>query len=190
MRCPLPGPISTTGLVDTRVHGRSWATMPGIACSGDIWCSGTGAPDKHADNGNAYTHWPVVPLRGEPEGLSRWGDVAFVARAVEESRATASLQVVLIEGEAGIGKSTLLNAAIAAADSVVVVRADELADSQPSVPIDLDSLVARAEEHPLIVAVDDLHSADPCTLAMLAAMPDRLGRLPCTAILAMQPVPV
>ena len=129
--------------------------------------------------------------------------------------ATTTAGAVFLEGEAGIGKSTLVDAtlAVATANGLAIGRAtaDELTAQRPlgllsdllgsdlrelvridrSVDPDeiLDRFEAWADGRPLVVALDDLQWADVLSLAVLASLTPRLVAGGITLVAAARPLP-
>ncbi|WP_433783399.1 AAA family ATPase [Actinomycetospora sp. CA-101289] len=136
---------------------------------------------------------PAQP-RPRPTLVGRDGELATIRALLEES---ATGTVVVVTGEAGIGKSTLLRAARRDAQargtavgggtcdldappwSGWAEALDELG-VDPVAPTDLIAgrtlharLAGRAEQGPVLLTVDDAHHADSATLAALRALARR-----------------
>ena len=110
---------------------------------------------------------PALRIRG------RAAEIAVLGESLD--RVTAGrLSVVLIEGEAGIGKTRLLDAALQDARGrgmqVAAGRAQELERARP-----------------LAVGVDDLQWADPSSLLTLGTLSRRLAYLPVCLIGCLRP---
>ncbi|MQY05041.1 hypothetical protein ACRB68_31040 [Actinomadura sp. RB68] len=115
-------------------------------------------------------------------------------------------QVVLVEGEAGIGKSRLLaevcGRAVRDGWKVRRVEADVVAAYQPfSVATDLfgtpardvaelvDAVRSDAVGEPLLLAIDDAHLADPASLHLLGSLARRTEDLALAMLVVYRPVP-
>jgi DNA-binding CsgD family transcriptional regulator len=130
-----------------------------------------------------------------------WCTVLGLLKAVEAGRPG----VLLVEGEPGTGKSLLLEEAVRAAAtrglSFAAGRAHELGPSAPAEPLlsalgerpvqeawiverMRASLEKRAGAGPVLVSLDDLHWADPATLAALQMLSWHLGCHPVGWLLA------
>jgi DNA-binding CsgD family transcriptional regulator len=174
---------------------------------------------------------PTVTLAGTLIG--RGSELATLGGLLREAAAGRG-RAVLIEGEPGIGKSTLVRAALAgAADAGCQVfwgAGDELGQALPLLPL-LDGLQVRehpadprrativrllrgelaadrgadvsaelAEQllaliseqcaaQPTVLVVDDLHWADPATVALWGRLARTVSHLPLLLIGTMRPVP-
>jgi len=99
--------------------------------------------------------------------------LAVVASLVEEARAGAG-QVLLVEGEAGIGKSALLDAAAAraAADgfTLLVGRGDELGATRPFAPL-LDALAGGDDDGVRGIVQERVAGGRQAPLAVLESDP-------------------
>jgi DNA-binding SARP family transcriptional activator len=156
--------------------------------------------------------------------LGRTSELATLERAAQRALA-GSFELVLVEGEAGLGKTRLLDefvlslvdarigrascseleqhlpyvplaAALRSALSDVELDAErlpalaqvlpELALRQPHQYAEVDALealVALVVEHaPLVLVIDDLHSADPSTLAALGYLQRRCADVPAMVV--------
>jgi len=96
--------------------------------------------------------------------------LSHLAAAIE----TGHSQIVLIEGERGIGKTSLCNAFVAQATTQNVIRVSraeghESADVDGSSPLVVDALNLLADQYPLLVP--------PAVLERLHAPQDRFARL-------------
>jgi predicted ATPase len=148
----------------------------------------------------------IVPRPGEPAPAARtmrdrdpeWAAVLGLLKAAEAGRPG----VLLVEGEHGTGKSVLLEeatrAAVARGMTLVSGRARELSltpaepllsalgEPPPADPPQRpwivermrSNLEKRARAGPVLVSLDDLHWADPATLAAVQALAGQLGRCP------------
>jgi DNA-binding CsgD family transcriptional regulator len=127
-----------------------------------------------------------------------WDTVLDLLKAAETGRAG----VLLVEGEQGTGKSVLLEeaarAAVARGLTLVSGRARELSltpaepllsalgEPPPADPSQRLWIVERMRSNlerqagagPVLVSLDDLHWADPATLAAVQALSRQLGRCP------------
>ncbi len=146
----------------------------------------------------------------KPGILEREAEVAVLAAAVRDAAAGHG-SVVLISGEAGIGKSSLVDAVrsqLPAEGRMLVGYCDDLATPRTLGPFrdlvgsvgtelsqavtdgsDRDRLLAalRAEldwaDHPGILVIEDVHWADDATLDALRYLTRRIARLPAVLIL-------
>lgn len=160
----------------------------------------------------------AVPLIGRHDEMAA---LSQVLRAADRGRALA-----VVEGEAGIGKSRLIEATVAEArrdgTAVLATRAEELEAHRPFAPIvdafgpehftaqlrdgelhaDLagarqfqvaEVVVERLEElcepGPVLVAVEDLHWADPGTISVLARVAVEIGPLPVALVISTRRLP-
>jgi DNA-binding NarL/FixJ family response regulator len=143
--------------------------------------------------------------------LERGHEVATIARAARQAAAGEG-QVVLVYGEAGIGKSRIVEAVrgfVPAEGRVLVGRCDDLATARPLGPfhdladhvgrdlaaalgtpgVDRDRVLAalRAElafeAKPTLLAIEDVHWADEATLDVLLYLVRRIGQLPAVLLL-------
>src|SRR6266705_79052 len=128
---------------------------------------------------------PALRLHG------RAAEIAVLGEALDRV-ASGRSAVVLIEGEAGIGKTRLLDAALAAGgdrerDPITVT-------SDPGLRFRaVDAFTDLAEElalsGPVVIGADDLQWADPSSLLTLAALSRRLAYLPVALIGCLRPSP-
>ncbi len=146
----------------------------------------------------------------KPGILEREAEVAVLAAAVRDA-AAGNGSVVLISGEAGIGKSSLVEAVrsqLPAEGRMLVGYCDDLATPRTLGPFrdlvgsvgtelsqavtdgsDRDRLLAalRAEldwaNHPAVLVIEDVHWADDATLDALRYLTRRIARLPAVLIL-------
>jgi DNA-binding CsgD family transcriptional regulator len=148
----------------------------------------------------------IVPRPGEPAPAARamrgrdreWDTVLGLLKAAEAGRPG----VLLVEGEQGTGKSVLLQeaarAAVARGMTLVSGRARELSltpaepllsalgEPPPADPSQRlwivermrSNLERRARTGPVLVSLDDLHWADPATLAAVQELARQLGHRP------------
>lgn len=173
------------------------------------------------------------PTLGRVDGvegqlLGRARELASLLERLGRARAGAG-QVVLIEGEGGIGKTRLVDEVLsrAGAEGFATVRseAEELERTRPFAALAeafgcrpsasdpslgrigrlvtgqeqasefqlVEEFVALAEElaaqRPLVVAVEDLHWADPSTLRALRSLGRRLRTSPMLLVLSFRPAP-
>jgi len=121
----------------------------------------------------------VVVGRADELGLLR-GAVAAVA--------AGSGRAVLVEGEPGIGKSALVDAALAAGDGVEVLRAGRDADG-----CDGDRLLKRVEHAaalgPVAIVFEDLHAVDEGLLGLWRRLAHAVGGAPVLLLGTRRPVP-
>lgn len=166
-----------------------------------------------------------APLVGRADEL---GALAAVVRRVRQGG-----QIAVVEGEAGIGKSRLVGAALdaagAAGTTVLSTAADELDVHRPFAAIlglspaganarwrdpirdamglagpgldvegerrfrvaeaVLELLERECMRGPVVVAVEDVHWADPATIGVLAQLARALGTLPAAMIVSARPQP-
>jgi DNA-binding CsgD family transcriptional regulator/tetratricopeptide (TPR) repeat protein len=146
----------------------------------------------------------------KPGILEREAELAVLAAAVRDA-AAGSGSVVLISGEAGIGKSSLVEAVrsqLPAEGRMLAGYCDDLATPRTLGPFrdlvgsvgtelsqavtdgsDRDRLLAalRAEldwaDHPAALVIEDVHWADDATLDALRYLVRRIARLPAVLIL-------
>jgi DNA-binding CsgD family transcriptional regulator len=133
-------------------------------------------------------------------------ETSLIQQMLLRSR-TGTGGVILVEGEAGMGKSLLLaeaaKAATAQGYTTVVAAADEFERMIPLCPLLLalgdasepgddlasvarvrGSLERLAADGPVLVTVDDLQYADPVTLLALRMLPRQLATRPVSWVLA------
>ncbi|HET6951592.1 MAG TPA: AAA family ATPase [Acidimicrobiales bacterium] len=178
------------------VHGRGYRFVAALAGRAD-----TGAPAP------GRTGPPPAPAG--PGLLERDHELATLAAAVEDARCRASGTVVLISGEAGLGKTTLVRAVSAmAADQGVRVLSggcDDLTTPRTLGPLrdlahevggrlaeafaggaDLEEVFAALPEvlaeTPTVVVIEDLHWADDATLDVVRFLTRRIPALPAVFI--------
>jgi len=98
-------------------------------------------------------------------------------------------RAVWIEGGPGSGKTDLLTQILADADT----RGCRLAGAPTNVGTGADRLLARfrhlSAEAPLVVAVDDLHLADPATIEFWGRLAVETRRLPLLLLATARPDP-
>src|SRR6185312_6201940 len=142
--------------------------------------------------------------------LERAAELGALDEALAGVRASGHGRLVLLAGEAGIGKTALLRAFCAAHDDVATFRGgcDPLFTPRPLAPfIDLadaaggrlaarlaggrtpaDVLAALAEElprrRPALLVIEDLHWADEATLDVVRLLGRRLESLPLVVVLS------
>ena len=78
-------------------------------------CPGAHRPEDAECGCRTLSSWTVGRLRAADSAAGRAADVAAIMAHVERTRAGGHGATVLVEGEAGIGKSTLLSTVTAAA---------------------------------------------------------------------------
>jgi ATP/maltotriose-dependent transcriptional regulator MalT len=135
--------------------------------------------------------------------LERDSAIETLAAALERVRAGGEGAIVLVRGEAGVGKTTLLRRFLAdlprsqrvlwgACDPLFTPRplgplltvaediGGELADlvAQGVMPHEVAAALARATRTPTMFVLEDLHWADEATLDTLRLLTRRLSRLP------------
>jgi len=149
---------------------------------------------------------------GKPPLVGRAAELAALGEFVRTVRRGGRLAVV--EGEAGIGKTRLVEAALdlarEAGAAIVSAKAEELDAHRPYGAIAdcvggrrldehlgafrvaetvlelLDGMCARG---PVLMAIEDLHWADPGTLAVLARVAAGIERLPAALVVSARPQP-
>jgi DNA-binding CsgD family transcriptional regulator/tetratricopeptide (TPR) repeat protein len=113
--------------------------------------------------------------------VEREGALAVLRRAL-----SGPPRLVLVAGEAGAGKTSLIRALIREVDDALLGACDALSTARPLAPI-LDWVGSSVEELPAVLAqarlavIEDAHWADDATIALLS----RLSRrpLPATVVL-------
>lgn len=160
--------------------------------------------------------------------LGRSRELACLLERLDRAR-SGSGEVVLIEGEGGIGKTRLVDAAVEAARAegfeVFRSEAEELERTRPFAALAeafgcrvgaadesrariarlmavreqasefqlVEEFVALAQEQtaqrPLVLAVDDLHWADPSTVRTLRSLGRQLRSSPALVVLSFRPAP-
>lgn len=147
--------------------------------------------------------------------LERDAELSLLEQAAHSLRAGRGA-VVLVSGEAGIGKSTLLEAFLTRLpDGVRVLRGwcdnlvnanplgplvealrpqpgenlrtPELAAAEAGVPMVLAGLTARLGAGPTVLVIEDLHWADDATLDVLGHLARRLDRLRLLLVCSLRP---
>ena len=140
--------------------------------------------------------------------LERDGERAVLAAAIEESREAG--RVVLVVGEAGIGKTALVADSCRDADGVLWGACDPLITPRPMGPLrdvadrlgdEFESAIeAGARERVLaamltalaggaVLVIEDLHWADDATLDLVALLGRRLARAPGCVIMTSRAEP-
>jgi DNA-binding NarL/FixJ family response regulator/tetratricopeptide (TPR) repeat protein len=155
---------------------------------------------------------PATPANpsddGPPALLERAGELADLARDLEEVQKTGSGRLVVIGGEAGVGKTSLLRALAAKAGGVRVLRGacDPLFTPRPLGPLrdvaeqaagELQAVVAADEKpyevaaallrelarRPSLLVLEDLHWADEASLDVVRILARRVESVPVLVLL-------
>ncbi len=142
--------------------------------------------------------------------IGRRAELDLVMEALEVSAASGRSVLVVVEGEAGIGKSTLVATATQRWQRVrdrrvLRAKADELGSSVSfatlavalgRVVVDAGDVVDAIEDElavgggqPLTVVLDDAQWLDPGSLGVLGRVLDALDDRPLALVLSMRPVP-
>ena len=126
--------------------------------------------------------------------LERADDLAALHRALDGVVATSRGALVLVAGEAGIGKTALVRAFCAGVESRVLTGAcDALHTPRPLGPLldilgehEGDPYTALADElrrrSPTVVVLEDLHWADEATLDLVRVLARRIETLPALVV--------
>src|ERR1700760_73461 len=136
---------------------------------------------------------PVTPA-GALIGRER--EMALLTGLLAEA-ARGRGRAVLIEGEPGIGKSALVQEAIAQAPEsgceVIWCAGDELSQALPPPALLTEQLLALVTEQctarPTILVVDDLHWADRASVTLWGLLARSAPKLPLLLAGTMRPVP-
>jgi DNA-binding CsgD family transcriptional regulator/tetratricopeptide (TPR) repeat protein len=139
--------------------------------------------------------------------IERTETLATLSAALDDVRASATGRLVLVGGEAGVGKTALLQAFCAAQDARILWGACEpLRTPRPLGPLadvaettagelqDLTTAGARPhevalallrelrEDPPTVLVLEDVHWADEATLDVLTLLATRIGTAPALAL--------
>ena len=137
--------------------------------------------------------------------LEREAELAALAAAVDRARSDSG-SVILVMGEAGVGKTSLIRAHLAALPPDVRVMtgaAEDLVSARALGPFremfpagvdlaDADRVVSRllADVHdgpgPVVVVIDDAHWADDASLDVVRSLSRRVHALPLVVVMALR----
>jgi DNA-binding CsgD family transcriptional regulator len=142
------------------------------------------------------------------ELLGRTDELRVVEEILEEARRSG--RILLVEGEGGIGKTRLVEEAVARATGFTVLRGacEELEQGRPFGPLAqalgdrlqtedtysgvetvLELLESRTMQAPVVLVLEDLHWTDHATLRALLAIGRTLAHLRLALVGTMRPAP-
>ncbi|GAB3661934.1 hypothetical protein GCM10027589_24560 [Actinocorallia lasiicapitis] len=156
------------------------------------------------------------PTGGRPALVERAEEIELIDQALERTVSARSGSVLLLEGSAGIGKTSLLSHAVARATSrgftILTARGTELETDHawgcadqlllrhggvpaasggggeyPIINAMFWTISDLASQGPLLILLDDLHWADAASVRFLAFLAARLDALPVVLAIATRP---
>ena len=153
-------------------------------------------------------HGGSAPADGDAWLLERTPELAALERSAAAVQSSPGGRLVLVAGEAGVGKTALVRAFCAARDGTSVLwgSCDALLTPRPLAPVTeiagqadgelarivgggaapADLLAALAQDvrrrPPAVIVLEDMHWADEATLDLLRVLGRRIGTLPALVI--------
>ena len=126
----------------------------------------------------------TLQRRGVPL-LERRSAMAVLGTALQRARSGRGA-VVVVSGESGIGRSSLIRAFVTGGATEVRVLAGRA--ELPAAPMDpggdvAAAMVAELSAEPTVLAIDDVHRADDATLDVLCHVARRIDGLPALLVL-------